>query len=64
MLEFRWIAGLALWTILSGPVFIDLAAVGPAKRPAPATIALPRPHHPAHRPALAAVSTAVLTVRE
>jgi hypothetical protein len=26
-MDFRWVAGLTLWTILSGPVFVDLFSV-------------------------------------
>ena len=25
-MEFQWVAGLTLWTVLSGPVLVDLAA--------------------------------------
>lgn len=34
MLEFRWVAALALWTIISGPIFVRLSAVTP---PAPSS---------------------------
>ena len=25
MLDFRWVAGIALWTMLSGPMFVHLS---------------------------------------
>lgn len=32
-MEFRWVAGLALWTILSGPVLVGVQALIPTHKP-------------------------------
>jgi len=40
-MEFRWVAAMTLWTMLSGPVLVQLAAYSPfATRPA-ARVAAP-----------------------
>jgi hypothetical protein len=31
-MEFRWVAALTLWTVLSGPVLVDFVAVGKSIR--------------------------------
>jgi len=55
-MEFRWVAGITLWTMLSGPVFIHWAEAvtrpgqatsSPAARRAPA---IPAPARPAATP--------------
>jgi hypothetical protein len=53
-MEFRWVAAIALWTMLSGPVFCRLAAVTPQapnpKAPGAAVSkTAPTPGTPLHR---------------
>jgi hypothetical protein len=31
-MEFRWVAGIALWTLLSGPVFVKVQTFAPSAR--------------------------------
>lgn len=38
-MEFQWVAGLTLWTVLSGPVLVDLAArVNPVPQNRPSAV--------------------------
>lgn len=39
-MEFRWVAAITLWTILSGPVFVDFAVSKPAGHKTPSTKAV------------------------
>lgn len=42
-MEFRWAAAIALWTMLSGPVFVQVRTIGqPHSRPA---VQNPSPKH-------------------
>ena len=50
-MEFRWAAGMALWTLLSGPVFIELAAIGRSYRKQPSVPAVSRMDMPCSGPA-------------
>jgi len=34
-MDFRWVAGMAVWTMLSGPIFVELSAIGRAARNQP-----------------------------
>lgn len=38
-MDFRWVAGIALWTMLSGPVFVRLQTAPPM--PARAVVSAP-----------------------
>jgi hypothetical protein len=54
MIQFRWVALITLWTILSSPVFGPLwssSGLRPRPRAARAVrVKTPRPHGPAKRP--------------
>lgn len=50
-MEFRWMAGLALWTVLSGPVLVDVVGkTGRLKLAEPAPPAASRPAQPDPNP--------------
>jgi hypothetical protein len=46
-MEFRWIAGIAMWTILVGPVFYGQGSVSPKKSRGPRAPAAVQPSAPA-----------------
>jgi hypothetical protein len=43
-MEFRWVAAITLWTMLSGPVFAAQAAAAPPQGPAVVAAALALGH--------------------
>ncbi len=43
MIEFRWVALIALWTLLSGPIFSTPSGSGPASQQQSAAATRPAP---------------------
>jgi hypothetical protein len=50
-MEFRWVAVLALWTVLSGPLFVRPTAPAPSPRGASSSTLLPLSAYPPKPPA-------------
>lgn len=44
MIDFRWVAGIAIWTMLAGPMFAHLRVSSQPPRPRPATTATSSQH--------------------